>query len=286
MAVSRGAQGAAIVEERARVPFAIPGVGLDARAQSAGFGQAGFGVGGVAAVPGQPGEGAQHVMQEEGEPDAFALAFAADAVHAVVPVAAFHQGQPAGAVAHGTVQRADAVFPERGVPFGHARQAVVVRFARSERRRVEEGGGLVQHAGVARHGDIAADGIGQPQVVVRDAGAHAAARGGMPPVLHVAFRKLTAGASQQMLARERGALVKERQGILQLVPESERAARLIEPRPSPYPAGQGLVGQPVIDQQVDGRVGRFDVHAAQLTLPEVPDRFQHVAGGGDAAVLQ
>ena len=42
---------------------------------------------------GQPAKRVQHVVQEEAEPDAFALPLLADAVHAVVPVAGAHQRQ-------------------------------------------------------------------------------------------------------------------------------------------------------------------------------------------------
>ncbi len=43
----------------------------------------------------------QHVVEEEGQPDAFALAVLADQIHAVIPVAATHQGQAVGAEAQG-----------------------------------------------------------------------------------------------------------------------------------------------------------------------------------------
>jgi hypothetical protein len=52
-------------------------------------------------------ETAQHRVQEEPEPDALALAFDADAVHAVVPVAGAHQRQAVRAEAQAvTIARA------------------------------------------------------------------------------------------------------------------------------------------------------------------------------------
>ncbi|MNM60739.1 hypothetical protein D3C81_720290 [compost metagenome] len=51
--------------------------------------------GGIATRVGQPDEAVQRVMQEEPEPHTFTALLVADAVHAVVPVAAAHQRQTA-----------------------------------------------------------------------------------------------------------------------------------------------------------------------------------------------
>ena len=70
---------------------------------------------------------AQHVVEEESQPDAFAAAFFADHVHAVIPVAAADQRQTVGAEFQAMLDRADAMLVKRGRLFGPMRQ-IVVRF--------------------------------------------------------------------------------------------------------------------------------------------------------------
>ena len=74
----------------------------------------GLGALGVALRLGDRREVAERLQQEPAEPDALALALLADAVHAVVPVAAEDQRQAVGAGAlDGEVERARAVLVER-----------------------------------------------------------------------------------------------------------------------------------------------------------------------------
>ena len=113
--------------------------------------------------------------------------------------------------------------------------------------------------------------------------AHAAAHGRMPPVLHVSFAELMArqhGADARAASR-----LGMHQGhrVLQLVAEAERAARLIEARARPHAAGEGLIEEPAVGQEVDGRVGRFDIDRAEGPAPVVPDALQGLLGAGGAA---
>ena len=68
----------------------------------------------VLPAPGDGFELHEHVVEEEGEPDALALAVLADEVHAVVPVAAAHERQAVLAEAQAVLDGADAVLVERG----------------------------------------------------------------------------------------------------------------------------------------------------------------------------
>src|SRR6185312_5214348 len=92
--VAGRAERRAVVEVRAAVPLAVPAVLVDARAQRARLGRAALRESRVAAVARDRRETLEHVMAEEGEPDAFALAFRAHLVYAVVPVARADQRQP------------------------------------------------------------------------------------------------------------------------------------------------------------------------------------------------
>ena len=62
----------------------------------------------------------------------------------------------------------------------------------------------------------------------------------------------------------------EREHVLQLIPEPERAARLIERRASPDAAGQRLVEEPVVEHQIHRAVGCGDLHRAEQRSPEAP----------------
>src|SRR5205807_161948 len=111
---------------------------------------------------------------------------------------------------------------------------------------------------------------GEPEVVVGEVGSDAAARGRVPPVLDVALAELACGGAQQVPAEHAGVGVEQGHRILQLVAESEGAAGLIEPGTGPHAAGEGLVDEPAVGQEVDGRVGRFDVYGAQGPGPIAP----------------
>ena len=237
----------------------------------------------IAPASGQFREALQHVVEEERQPHALALAFLADEVHAVVPVAAADQRQPVRAESQSVFDRPHAVLVERAV-FPRALRQIVVRFLVGiHRAAFEERHALVEHAGVAGHLHIPAGRVRQPEVIVGAMRAHAAAGGRMPPVLHVAFAELAAGAPQQMLAGGPRRGVEQRRRVLELVAEPVRAAGLVVPAPSPVATGQRLVLQPAVDQQVQGGVRRLGVHDAQRPFPEFPDALQGQPRAGRAA---
>src|SRR5690606_17382381 len=101
------AEGLAVVIGAAPIPFAVPAFGFERRFQPlsvrAPRGRARL----VAALGGEGGEVAQRLAQEPAEPDAGAAAVLADAVHAVVPVAAEDQRQAVlPGAGNGKVERA------------------------------------------------------------------------------------------------------------------------------------------------------------------------------------
>ncbi len=210
---------------------------------------------------------AQHFAQEESEPDAFAAALVPDAIHAVVPVAGADQRQTVCAVALPMLNRSPRVLVQAR-RLGRAPGHVVPRLlVRRHRWTVEESHGLVEHAGVVGRLHVPAQRERQPQVIVRNARANAAPRRRMPPVLNVALDELSARTEQQVLAQHPGPGVDHRHRVLQLIAEAERPAGLVVAAAGPHPAGDGLVHQPAVGQQVQRRIGRGDLHGAQCMAP-------------------
>ena len=70
---------------------------------------------------------------------------------------------------------------------------------------------------------------------------------------------------------------------MQLVTESERAARLIESRASPYAARQRLIDKPAVGQEVNGWIGSFHIHRSQRPAPIVPHAFNRPVCVADTA---
>ncbi len=70
-----------------------------------------------------------------------------------------------------------------------------------------------------------------------------------------------------LLARLLRGAGQQRRDVLELVAESEPAARLVEAGPPPHPARQRLIEEPAIDHQVEGQVGRPDLDCAEQPVP-------------------
>ena len=238
----------------------------------------------VAAPPGQLGELREHVVKEERQPDAFAFAVLADQVHAVIPVAAAHQRQAVVAEAQAVVDGADAMLVERADVVGNLRQVVVRFLVRTQRPRTS-GTARVRRARRCRRS-------------CRHSGRWHRAATGNHRRSACARRGPTGGCHQcctspsrnwRAAARSRCSRSKPRLGmheghrVLQLVAEAERAARLIESGARPHAAGERLVDEPAVGQEVDGRVGRFDIDHAERPAPVVPHAFQRPMGAVDAA---
>ena len=102
-------------------------------------------------------------------------------------------------------------------------------------------------------------------------------------MLDVSLDELAARGPQQVRSGQLGLRSEERQDILQLVTEAVGAAGLVEGRPCPEAAGQRLVGEPAIEQDVHRAVRRPHLDDAQHLLPVGDDPAQHrFAVGGSA----
>src|SRR4030042_5976642 len=77
-----------------------------------------------------------------------------------------------------------------------------------------------------------------------------------------------------MLAHEVWLGVNERHHVLQLVAETEGPSRLVVSVPRPKTARQGLVQEPAVGQNIEGRVGCFHLNGAESVTPVLPYRFE------------
>ena len=102
---------------------------------------------------------------------------------------------------------------ERADRFRALRAAIAVLAALGNFRPGQIRGRFVEHAHVARRFDIFRRGVGQEELIVADARAHAQSRL-MPPVLHVARLKLVRRRFQQMRAHRGGICIAQRQHVL------------------------------------------------------------------------
>ena len=257
----------AIVEEGARVPRAVPRRAFQRIAPAARCREPARGPGSVAAPLRDGCELGCQPAQEPRQPHRFAPPFDADAVHAVVPVAAAHQGQAVHADGQAVVDGARAVFVERGALVARLCDVVGVFGAWRHGLAREEGHHLVEHGRVASGVDVVDSGMAQPEQVVGEMGANASPGRRMPPVLHIAFGELARRRQQQLAAQHGRRHHRERHGVLQLIPKTERATGLVEAGAAPQAAGDRLVQQPPVHERIEQGVGRAHRHAAEQLVP-------------------
>lgn len=96
---------------------------------------------------------------------------------------------------------------------------------------------------------------------------HAGAGARQPPMLHVAFGELPRDGVEDLSTRQFRPVHEEGQRILQLVAEVEGAACLVEGGARHDPATEALIGQPGVDQVVEGLV-----RASTLIVPVKPSQ--------------
>src|SRR3989304_3625210 len=85
----------------------------------------------------------------------------------------------------------------------------------------------------------------------------------MPPMLDIALLELTGSAEEEMLTHENRVCMYERHHVLQLVPETESAPRLVVSAAGPETAHYSLVQEPAIGQEIYGLVGCLHLHCAE-----------------------
>ena len=219
----------------------------------------------------------EHFIKEESQPDAFALAVFAHKIHAVVPVAGADERQAMLPKSQAPENGPDAMLIQAGRFFRPAGQIIIRVLFRAYRTSFNEMDRLIQYAGIACAQNIAACSQRQPQVIIRTVRAHTPARRWMPPMLDVSFPELAGCAAEQVLAHEARLGVDERHYVLQLVAETEGAARLVVSVSSPKTAGKRLVQEPAIGQHIERLVGSFHLNCAKRVVPVLPHRLELVA---------
>ncbi len=258
-----------VVEVAAPIPCAVPSRIGKRIAQRGGTRRPARRQVGRAARRGERGERRERRMQKPPEPDTFTPPGFADPVHAVVPVARADQRQAMLADLRETgLQSAHAMLEQRRARFRDARDEERVLLVGGQRSSVDERDRYIENRAVAADVDVVRNRMREPDAVVGDPCAYAAAAFRQPPVLHVAFRKLARRRPQQMLARQGRAGDGERHAVLQLVAKAVRAARLIEARTRPDPARQRLVQQPAVQHQIHRAVRCLDLDRAERLVPE------------------
>src|SRR5262245_28700230 len=78
-------------------------------------------------------------------------------------------------------------------------------------------------------------------------------------MLHIAFDELPGGGAKKVGARLPGGREREGHRVLKLIAEAEGAAGLVEPGPTPETAGNDLVKQPAVDQQIERAIAGVDL---------------------------
>ncbi len=171
------------------------------------------------------------------------------------------------AEAQAVADGAHAVFVHGAALARAARQVVVRILFRLEQTPFDKRQVFVEDAQIAGAGHVAPDAQRQPQVVVRALGAHAPVRRRMPPVLHIALHELVGRAQHQLVVQQLRFCMDGGHRILQLVAEAEGAAGLVVAAARPDAAGDGLVHQPAVGDDVQRRFRRFDVHRTERLFP-------------------
>src|SRR5580692_3284148 len=134
-------------------------------------------------------------VQKPAEPNAFPLSMLADSIHTVVPIARPHQWQAVAANSKTSVQRTGTMLKQCRARLRNARLEIGVILALGQHISVQKRNDFVQHGYFAGCFDEVSDGVRQPQEIVRDAGSHATPQWRMPPVLNIAFNKLSRGGA-------------------------------------------------------------------------------------------
>src|ERR1019366_227397 len=207
-------------------------------------------------------------MQEPSDEDALAAPPGSDPVVAVVPVAAPDERQAVRAGGERAVDGPEAVLEQGALLWRYGRQPVRLGLSGWNGKCLKERNPHVEDSGISGRFHVLGDSIREPEEVVRATRADAAAARGGPPVLNVALHELARRRPEEMLAGEVGPREHERQDVLELVAEAVRPARLVVAGARPEAAGEVLVEEPPVHEQVEGVVGRRDPDGAERLFPE------------------
>jgi len=109
------------------------------------------------------------------------------------------------------------MFVDRRRLLADARRVIGILGAVGDRDPFDERHVLIEQRRVAGRAQVVDTGVGQPQQIVGEMGAHAGTGGCVPPVLHIAFCELALRAHEGLLAQHGGRSPGQRHGVLQLV---------------------------------------------------------------------
>ena len=132
---------------------------------------------------------------------------------------------------------------------------------------VRKGTGSSSSVRIAGDPQVVVDDVGQPDKVVGEPGAYAAAALGVPPVLHVPLDELARRRPQDLGPGDGWLGVQQGHDVLELVAKAVGPAALVQGRARPDPAGQRLVQRPAVDHQVERRLGRVHGDNREPPLP-------------------
>src|ERR1017187_2275336 len=191
-----GAERRAIIEVGAAIPLAVPAIVLERGFERADMQAPGFSALGFAARIGNLGELPENRVQEPAQPDTLALAVLSHPVHAVVPVSGADQRKAVATDTEASVQGPGAMFKEAGARRRYPRLKIGFEVSRGKMFAFQKGYGLIEHTGFSRDFEEVDYGVRQPQQIVGNAGANAASRRRMPPVLDVALDELARSSTQ------------------------------------------------------------------------------------------
>ena len=222
----------------------------------------------LAATLGDRRERGQGGVQEPAEPDALALALVADPVHAVVPVAGADQRQAVRADRQAAIERRARSARRACRALARSSAGSRRRPAPARARALEERHGSSRMRCVAGDLDVVGDGVRQPEPVVGDPRAHAAARTADATSAARRLRRTGCAAARSRCSR---ASSRSRDRRAPSRPAADRGTRTRRrpgrSRPRPEAAGQRLVEQPAVEHDVHRAVGRPDLDGARACRP-------------------
>src|SRR5882724_671548 len=200
--VGDGPEWGAVVEVGAAIPVTVPGVSLEGGLEGADVAAPALGARVLAAGVRQPRELPERRVQEPAQPDALSAPFRPHPVHAVVPVAGAHQGEPVGADGEAAVEGPRAVLEEGAALGRDGGLEVGVLVSGGNRRPLQERNTLVEKRRVSGDLEIVRGRVGEPEGIVGDPRSNASTGGRMPPVLDVALDELAGGGPEEVRARD------------------------------------------------------------------------------------
>lgn len=177
----------------------------------------------------------------------------ANAVEAVVPVAASHERESVRAKGRGVFDGCEAVFEERGGTGGDF-VALYVKLRSLISIVGEKGYVRIENIAVSGKTNIFRGAPGEPERMIGRGVFDAVSGVRRPPGTDIAVFELLSGGGKDMLPGILRIDIPESDGVLELIAKAEGASRLVEPHLCPEARGHGLVGEPGIKENIESAV--------------------------------